>query len=183
MSDSVTREDWVRAIDDNPGTADRFARVFLSKADTMNLWPCVGYVRHWNHQDGNRMSKVAGGMAYSVRQSGTLANLQLLHVFSQFRKLGVGRQLCHEFRWKCLAMQVMYFRLSAEAEAVPFYRSVGFKFQGEQKEGRMLSVGRFDFHRSTKFSTDYYGMDDEVICAEVYRKGKGACTNVFSAPM
>lgn len=162
----TTRQEFINAITDDK--ADAFAKTFVAKADMQDQWEhCVGA---WKDNE------LAGAVIVTVsKREPKIANLQLLHTFSKFRKQGVGKSLC-ERSFHSIINSAEYFRVSSEPESVEFYKRLGFKFQGKQKSGCQLSIFRIN---GDKFSDGIYEMYDTVIRNAVYRKGKGGCVEIF----
>jgi ribosomal protein S18 acetylase RimI-like enzyme len=162
--DSVSEEQFRAAPTHFP--QDRFARTFVSKAKLSSLWPALGV---WSN------GSLCGAIAWTVSRQ-VVANLQLLHVFHAWRRRGVGSLLCYEFLAHLLCGRATHFRVSSEPGAVAFYRSLGIVFQGRQKSGCLLSVGRLE---GDTFATCDYTATDPVIQSALHSKGRGGCVEVF----
>jgi hypothetical protein len=106
----------------------------------------------------------------------TVYNLQLLHTFAAFRKMGVGRFLVESVLGLIGNETEAYFRVSSEPDAVGFYEALGFKFLGKQKSGCQLSMFRIN---GTSPSQGIYSLDEEAIFKAVHKRGKGGCVEVF----
>ena len=161
----TTREEFVNHI--TKDKADSFAKTFVAKADMQDIWNrCIGC---WDNDD------LMGAIitTFSKRVPIT-ANLQLLHTFSKHRRKGVARILTQNSLDNACQEGVVYYRVSAEPEAVLFYESMGFKFLGKQKSGCSLSMLKIN---GNKFGDGFYDVKDPVIYSAVYRKGKGGCVN------
>ena len=165
----TTAEEFTSAITTDP--ADKFAKTFLAKANMQEQWDyCTGL---W---DGNDL---LGAIITTIsKRSPKVANLQLLHTFAQHRGKGVGRTLCIDSLQKAKADKALYFRVSAEPDAVAFYEKCGFQFLGKQKSGCQLSM----FRINNTFQDGYYDISDPTIFAAVNKKGKGGCVEVFVEP-
>lgn len=165
----ISREQFIRSITDNK--EDKFAKTFVAKCDMINAWDdCSGIFID---------DKVAAAIVttYSKRLPKT-ANLQLIHTFAEHRKKGMGKELCELSLFWAQRNNCKYFRVSAEPDAVEFYKSIGFKFIGRQKSGCQLSI--FPIERDTNFTLiDSKLVMDEVIKKAVYSKRKGGCVEVF----
>jgi GNAT superfamily N-acetyltransferase len=150
---------------------DNFAKTFVAKANYQGLWPAVGY---WRIKDHTR--QLAGAITWTLsKRKPVVANLQLLHTFAAFRRQGVGRVLCNHFLKTVVKDGAEYWRVSAEVEAIPFYESLGIRFLGRQKSGCQLAVARV----AGSFGGCMVDLQDPVIRAAVYKKGKGGCVEVF----
>lgn len=170
--EQISKEDFECLIDVQTYPQDKFAKTFVAKANAMNLWEnCVAAV-----DDELIMGAII--VSLSKRQP-IVANLQLLHTFYRHRGKGVGGELC---RWAlnyAIHNHASYFRVSAESDAVEFYKKIGFVFQGKQKSGSQLSMCKIE---SNSFDKCNYSINDREIQKAVYRKGKGGCTEVFEMP-
>ena len=166
---NVTRNDWVDACELNPEKVDGFARTFKAKADAMNLWPDA---KAWFDND----LEVAAGIIVRIsKREPKVANLQLLHTFNSYRRQGLARALVtSEFQRICT--KAAYFRVSAEGEALPFYRALGFKFWGKQKSGSSLSMFRIV---GTTISEAIYDKSDPVINKALFTKARGGLVEVY----
>lgn len=170
--ESCSRNQFLEAISVSDYKKDAFARTFRAKADAMDLW---------EHCSGLFLGGGVLAAAIVVRcskRSPVVANLQLLHTFARFRRRGYARELVVKEFLACAAFCVPYFRVSAEQEALPFYRSLGFKFWGRQKSGSELSIFRIapDTEPPTRFAeirSGIYDPEDLVIRAAVFSKRKG----------
>ncbi len=162
----VSLEEFLLTVEANGREGNQFSRTFVAKANLQDLWPALGA---W------KGSTLAGAVAWTLSRKG-VANLQLLHVFADYRRLGIGRLLCQAVLGRARKAGAGYFRVSAERSAVAFYERLGIRFLGRQKSGCSLSIGRISgetFRRLT------YDLADDVIRAAVYRKGKGGCVEVY----
>tara|TARA_R100000655_G_scaffold17039_2_gene36584 strand:+ start:3176 stop:3694 length:519 start_codon:yes stop_codon:yes gene_type:complete len=153
----------------NDSQEDKFAKTFVSKADFQKQWQfCVGMFDN---------DELMGAIitTHSKREP-KVANLQLLHTFYKHRRKGVASKLVQHSINKSMIDQCMYYRVSAEPDAVIFYESIGFKMLGEQKSGCQLSMFRI---QSELASEGMYNLKDPTIRKNVYKKGKGGCVKVF----
>ena len=166
---NITRDEFVNAITEDK--ADAFAKTFVAKADAFNFWDrCIGYF------DG----ALCGAIIVTVsKRKPKVANLQLLHTFASHRKKGVAKVLCQQGLDFAVSEESEYFRVSAEPDAVDFYKKIGFRFWGLQKSKCQLSIFKINGNR---FQDGIYYFGDETIRKALYRKGKGGCVEVFSAP-
>ena len=164
----VTRDEFIVSRDNFSGREDRFARTFVAKADTMGLWPLARGV--W--VDG----VVAAAIVVRVSKRRPLtANLQLLHTFSPYRRHGLASLLIQD-SFSHLPEEVEYFRVSSEPDAIPFYRSLGFRFWGEQKSGTLLSIFRIS---GPQIKHGIYSREDPIISSAVNKTGRGGVVNLF----
>ena len=163
---SCTADQFKSSITDNP--ADKFAKTFVSKANMQNQWEyCTGA---W---EGDTL---LGAIITTIsKRSPKVANLQLLHTFAEHRGKGVGKALCIDTLQKVKENKALYFRVSAEPDAVVFYEKCGFKFLGKQKSGCQLSM----FRINNTFQDGHYDISDPTIYSAVNKKGKGGCVEVF----
>ena len=153
----------------NDKKEDKFAKTFLSKADFQKQWQfCDGL-----YEDDVLMGAIV--TTFSKREP-KVANLQLLHTFSDHRRKGVASKLCEYSLKKSIMKQCWYYRVSAEPDAVQFYQSIGFKMLGGQKSKCQLSMFRI---QSDNFKDGIYDIKDPNIRKNVYKKGKGGCVVVF----
>jgi GNAT superfamily N-acetyltransferase len=163
----ITWLDWKVELDRWEGSPDdKFAWTFRAKADTLGLWDHAVGVKN---DEGHIMSAIV------VRRNKykTVHNLQLLHTFSQYRGLGLARQLVEtEFD---AVPKGEYFRVSSEESAIPFYRRVGFKFWGAQKSGCLLSI----FKKGGMLISDgIYDPNDKIIQAAVFSNRRGGVVHL-----
>jgi ribosomal protein S18 acetylase RimI-like enzyme len=164
----VEREQFISAITDNK--ADKFAKTFRAKADMQEQWlHCQGCF----DVDGNLMGAI---IVTRSKRLPTVYNLQLLHTFAAFRKMGVGRFLVESVLGAIGNETDAYFRVSSEPDAVGFYEALGFKFLGKQKSGCQLSMFRIN---GASPSQGIYSLDEEAIFKAVHKRGKGGCVEVF----
>jgi len=146
---------------------DKFAKTFVAKCDMMDHWEnCMGY---WI--DG----ELAGAIVVTLsKRQPIVANLQLLHTFYKRRGNGVARKLTEWGVQNAYDNKALYFRVSAELDAVDFYKKVGFVFVGRQKTAE-LSMFRLT-------SPNIKGNDfepDSFIWKSMTRKGKGGCIEYY----
>lgn len=155
------------AISDDP--ADKFAKTFVAKANMQEQWGyCTGA---WEGDD------LLGAIITTIsKREPKVANLQLLHTFAKHRGKGVGRILCEHSLSSARENGAVYFRVSAEPDAVAFYERIGFQMLGKQKSGCQLSMFRINGNR---FTEGDYDINDSVISKAVFKKGKGGCVEVF----
>jgi len=149
--------------------ADKFAHTFVSKANMGKYWNrCVGY---------SEDNELCGAIITTIsKKEPKVANLQLLHTFAKHRRKGVARKLCNYSLLYAIQNKARYFRVSAEPEAVDFYKNIGFIMLGEQKSKSQLSM--FLIAGKT-FSDGIYDIKDPVINSAVYKNGRGGCIKVF----
>jgi GNAT superfamily N-acetyltransferase len=164
----IGRITWETETREHDLKEDRFARTFLSKADMLpDGWNSCWAVL-------NESGGVAGAFVLTFsKRTPRVANLQLLHTFSEHRGKGVARSLMEEAVRLAIAGGARYFRVSAEPDAVEFYKKIGFKFWGKQKSGCQLCMFRIENRQPV------YDINDAVINKAVYKKGKGGCVEVF----
>lgn len=162
-----TAEQFKSAITEDP--ADKFAKTFVAKANMQEHWGyCMGA---W--EDDNLLGAIITTIS---KREPKVANLQLLHTFAKHRGRGVGRVLCEHSLSFARENGSVYFRVSAEPDAVAFYERIGFQMLGKQKSGCQLSMFRIDGDR---FTDGDYDINDSVISKAVFKKGKGGCVEVF----
>lgn len=161
MLASVTRDQFIASISSDP--ADKFAKTFTAKADMQKLWElAIGY---WHGK------LVLGAIIVTISKHKPIcANLQLLHVFAEYRNLGVGRQLCNYALSYAIERNCDYFRVSSEPGAVGFYNKLGIRFWGKQKSGCHLSIFKIT---GSQFSDGSYN-NDEFIHSNLYSGRKGS---------
>lgn len=162
-------EQFKNAITDDP--ADKFAKTFVAKANMQEQWSfCIGA---WDEDDS-----LLGAIITTIsKRSPKVANLQLLHTFAKHRGKGVGRILCEDSLRFARQNAALYFRVSAEPDAVKFYERIGFTMLGKQKSGCQLSM--FRITGDTFFDGDY-SLENKPIYEAVHKKGKGGCVEVFA---
>jgi len=162
-----TADKFINAITDDP--ADKFAKTFVSKANMQEQWDCC--VGAWDNDN------LMGAIITTVsKRSPKVANLQLLHTFNAYRGKGVGKKLCEQSIDYAIQNGSVYFRVSAEPDAVAFYEKIGFSMLGKQKSGCQLSMFKIG-GRTIKEAI--YNIDDPIISKAVYKKGKGGCVEIF----
>lgn len=161
-----TRQEFVDAI--TTDKADQFAKTFTAKADMQGHWDdCLGA-----YTDGGELM---GAIITTVsKRDPKVANLQLLHTFNAHRRKGVAKELTLQSYNDAVSAGAVYFRVSAEPDAVKFYESVGFKFWGLQKSGCSLSMFKV---AGNALSDGVYNDQDPFIRSALYsgRKGCLAC--------
>jgi ribosomal protein S18 acetylase RimI-like enzyme len=164
----VTREQFIASISNDK--ADKFAKTFVAKATMQEQWlHCQGC---WSEQ-GELMGAI---IVTKSKRLPTVYNLQLLHTFGAFRKMGVGRFLVESILKQIGNETEAYFRVSSEPDAVGFYEALGFTFLGKQKSGCQLSMFRID---GPSPKNGIYSLDEEAIFKAVHKRGKGGCVVVF----
>lgn len=164
--DNVTRDQFLYSISEHK--ADKFAKTFVAKCDMLNAWDQV--IGLW---DGDQL---AGAILTTISKRAPLvANLQLLHTFYAYRKMGVAKKLCDRALVFSHSIGADYFRVSSEIDAIPFYEKIGIKFLGKQKSGCQLAMFRVT---ASKFENINYDAD-EVIYKAATKKGKGGCVELF----
>jgi ribosomal protein S18 acetylase RimI-like enzyme len=164
----TNRDEFIRHI--TADKADKFAKTFVAKTDMQDIWEfCVGC---WSGEElmGTIITTVSKRMPH-------VANLQLLHTFVKHRRKGVARMLTQNSLDLAIANNAEYYRVSSEIEAVPFYHSIGFKFWGRQKSGCLLSIFKVN---GNDFADGIYDIDDPIIQAAVYKRGKGGCVEIYT---
>jgi GNAT superfamily N-acetyltransferase len=162
---NITREEFVSSLTDLK--KDRFAKTFVAKCDMLGKWSeCRGCFVN---------DKLAGAILVTTsKRAPTVANLQLLHTFYNFRGQGVGRVLCKWAMEFALAKNAEYFRVSAELDAVDFYEKCGFKFICRQKSAK-LSMFRLTSYIISENNFEL----DAFIWKTMNRKGKGRCIECY----
>jgi GNAT superfamily N-acetyltransferase len=165
----VTRNQFVEALHVADRKLDHFAWTFRAKADAMNLWPlCLGF---WARED-----LTSAIIVRLSKRTPVVANLQLLHTFARFRRRRFAKLLVESQYAAAVTNGARYFRVSSEPGALPFYRSLGFKFFGEQKSGSSLSIFKIHNPGLTGYGDIWDGIydpDDPVIRAAVFSGRRG----------
>lgn len=163
--DSVTREKFVSSI--SPSKEDRFAKTFVAKCDMLDAWDlCRGLY------DGDNLG---GAIVFTFsKKQPKVCNLQLLHTFHAFRGRKIAKTLCQNAIDSALHNKAEYFRVSAELDAVDFYKKCGFQFVGKQKTCE-LSLFRLT---SSNISENNFE-PDEYVWKQMNRKGKGGCVEKY----
>lgn len=164
MLRNISRMEFAAQITADP--RDRFAKTFLSKCDMMGGWDEVVGVF-------SEAGELCGAVWLTVGKHRN-ANLQLLHVFARHRRKGYGEALCKEVYRRALAAGAVLFRVSAERDAVEFYRRIGFRFWGTQKSGTWLSLFRVS---GSEIADGIYDLQDPLLSKALKRKGKGELTH------
>ena len=162
-----TRDEFVAAI--TTDKADSFAKTFVAKADMQEQWnDCLGAFS----DDGELLGAIITTIG---KRTPKVANLQLLHTFNKHRRKGVAKELTLKSFAIAYVEGAVYFRVSAEPEAVKFYESVGFKFWGLQKSGCSLSIFKVN---GIDLSYGVYDDQDPLIRQALYsgKKGSLACS-------
>lgn len=164
-----TREEFVSAITDDK--ADGFAKTFRAKADMQNQWDeCLGA-----YDDSGELM---GAIITTVGKTNPkVANLQLLHTFAKHRRKGVAKQLTLASYADAVSSGSVYFRVSAEPEAVVFYESLGFRFWGLQKSGCSLSI----FKINGELEEGIYDNKDPVLKKALYSGRKGSLATSYAS--
>lgn len=164
-----TREEFVAAITDDK--ADGFAKTFRAKADMQKQWDeCLGAF----NDEGELMGAIITTLS---RNEPKVANLQLLHTFAKHRRKGVGKELTLRSYTDIVGRGAVYFRVSAEPSAVPFYESLSFTFWGKQKSGCSLSV----FKINGLLKDGLYNDKDPVINKALYSGRKGSLASSYTS--
>lgn len=163
-----TREEFVASITEDK--ADGFAKTFRAKADMQQQWDeCLGAF----NDDGELMGAIITTVG---KTNPKVANLQLLHTFAKHRRKGVARELTLASYDDAVARGAVYFRVSAEPEAVAFYESVGFTFWGLQKSGCSLSI----FKINGKLKDGIYNDKDPIVNKALYSGRKGSLASSYT---
>ena len=154
---SITRDEWIDSLTDLK--EDKFAKVFLGKADARGYWDkALGCFVE---------GELAGGIisTHSKREPKTM-NIQILHTFYDFRRRGVAKYLCEYAYQEAFKEECKYFRVSSAPKAKPFYESLGMEFWGRQKSGGYLC-----FHKMTSdtISEGVYDREDSITLKKVYQ--------------
>lgn len=161
------RDEFVNAITTDKG--DGFAKTFVAKADMQDNWDkCIGAFT----DDGELMGAII--TTVGMREP-KVANLQLLHTFVKHRRKGVAKILTERSFVSAIDDGAVYFRVSAEPDAVKFYESIGFTFWGVQKSGCSLSMFRIN---GSNIADGIYDDKDPVVSKALYsgKKGSLACS-------
>ena len=162
----VSREQFESFI--SKDRADGFAKTYIAKCNMIKAWDRT--IGAW---DG---PELMGAITTTVSKfKPYCANLQLLHTFVKHRKKGVAKVLCEYSLDYAIRNNAEYFRVSAEPEAVEFYRRIGFKFWGKQKSGCSLSL--FKINGST-FQEGIY-VRDSYTESKLFSGRKGCVTELY----
>ena len=162
-----TRQEFVAAITDDK--ADSFAKTFVAKADMQKQWnECLGAF----NDDGELM-----GAIITTLSNAKVANLQLLHTFNKHRRKGVAKELTLASYADIVQRGAVYYRVSAEPTAVPFYESLGFTFWGKQKSGCSLSM----FKINGALEAGIYDENDPTIRKALFSGRKGSLASSYDA--
>lgn len=163
----ITRNQFVEAASKTTRKEDNFAKTFIAKCDMIQGWDnCVGAF------DGDEL---ASAIVVTIsKKEPKVANLQLLHTFYNFRGKGTAKLLCQYGIDYALNQKAQYFRVSAEFDAVEFYKRCGFKFVCKQKTCE-LSLFRLT---SSRISDNNFE-PDEYVWKAMNRKGKGGCVECY----
>ena len=165
----VTKQQFIAAISEDKD--DQFAKTFVAKANAQNLWQdCLGYWR------GNTLC-AAIVTKHSAREPKT-ANLSLLHTFAKHRGKGYGTRLVEDSLQDAMRDGCLYYRVSSEFDAAPFYRKLGFKFLGRQKTAE-LSMFRLN---GPSPKDGAYDITDPHIAASVMTKRRGGLEKSYEVP-
>lgn len=152
--------------------ADRFCNAFYTKCDSQCGWDTAKGI----FIEG----KLAAAIVTTVsKRQPHIANLQLIHTFSEFRRRGLAKILTLDALKDVHAQGVPYFRVSCEKVAVPFYESLGFKFLGRQKSGCLLSMFKVG---GPNVVDAIYDKSDPVIRSAIDSTRKGGLVEVFGEP-
>lgn len=157
---------------------DAFVGTFLAKwrnliGDRGSAWAAV---------DGPGGRILGAIVATHSKRLPRVQNLQLLHTFHEHRGNGVARDLCGFILQLGIDEHgAKYHRVSAEKEAVGFYRRAGYKFWGSQKSGCLMSIFRIGGRR---IQDGVYDRDDPVIRAAIGAgsRRKGCVTEMYDEP-
>jgi len=123
---------------------------------------------------------VVAGIIVRFNKRQPVANLQLLHTFSEHRRKGLGKFLTeNQFARAFYDERITHFRVSAEEDAVPFYQSVGFKFWGAQKSGSQLSIFKIG---GPMVRDGIYDSEDKIIQSAVFSTRRGGVVTHFREP-
>jgi ribosomal protein S18 acetylase RimI-like enzyme len=164
---TCTRDEFVSAI--TADKADSFAKTFVAKADMQKIWEhCIGAY------DGDELM---GAIITTVSiRLPKVANLQLLHTFAKHRRKGVAKTLTNASFSEVVGLGSIYFRVSAEPDAVAFYESIGFKFWGLQKSGCSLSIFKIN---GTEINDGLYDDSDPIVNRALYSGKKGSLVSSY----
>lgn len=162
-----SREEFVAGITNDK--ADSFAKTFRAKADMQEQWDeCLGAF--------NDADELMGAIITTLsRTLPKVANLQLLHTFAKHRRKGVGKELTLQSYADVVQRGAVYFRVSAEPPAVPFYESLNFKFWGKQKSGCSLSI----FKVNGLLEEGIYDENDPTVRKALYSGRKGSLASSY----
>lgn len=162
----ATRDEFVKSLTDLK--EDKFAKTFVAKCDMMEAWDQCRAI--WVGD------KLAGAIVVTIsKREPKTANLQLLHTFHEFRGKGIGKELCEWAVGHAYENGAEYFRVSAELDAVPFYKKIGFDFICRQKTAQLAM---FRLSNETICKNDMLAIDD-YIWKTMNKKGKGGCIECY----
>ena len=114
---------------------------------------------------------------HSARDPKT-ANLSLLHTFAKHRGKGYASKLVTDSLNEALRAECLYYRVSSEFDATPFYRKLGFKFLGTQKTAE-LSMFRLN---GPLPKDGAYDLTDAHIAKSVITSKRGGLIKTFESP-
>lgn len=185
------------------GKEDGFCRAYFSKCDMQKLWDqtagicleekcaeCEGTgtvegdnpadlrMAHVRCDRTGKLNSLAACVTMSIsKRQPHVANLQLIHTFSRFRRRGLARELMEHSLRQAHAQGAQYFRVSSEPESVAFYEALGYKFLGRQKSGCQLCM----FRIGGPTIADAIWEKDDVIRKAMDSKVKGGVVEEFGA--
>ncbi len=165
---NCSQETFISSISDTK--EDTFARTFVAKANMQKIWDqCMGMYAD--------TGELMGAIIVTIsKRSPKIANLQLLHTFTKYRRRGVASSLVQESYLQIVGDGASYFRVSSEPSAVPFYMSLGIRFWGLQKSGCSLSL----FRIAGGIHEGIYDDCDPIIRKGLYSKRKGSLVSSSS---
>lgn len=145
------KEEFIETLENSPKEGNGFAKTFKAKANARNLWDsCMGAYSPEN--------LLLGAICVTIsKREPKVANIQLLHTFSQHRRRGVGKALV-EWAFREVFRKAEYIRVSSEIDAKPFYEKCGFYFWGTQKSGCYLSIAKLEGESNLRFD-----LEDSII--------------------
>lgn len=163
---NVTREQFVKFITNDK--QDSFSKTFVAKCDMLDKWNyCYGY---WENDE------LMGAVVTTISKNKPIVgNLQLLHTFFKHRNKNIGTKLCEFSLSYAFDNNCKYFRVSADKNAVNFYKKIGFEFVGLQKSKSQLSMFKLT---SPIIKNNNFDVDD-YIYKMANKKGKGGCIELF----
>lgn len=147
---------------------DAFCKTFMAKCRVFELWETT-----WGILTEQGLLRAAITVTESRKE---VTNLQLLHTMSFERGQGLGRYLCDWALKRAFERGQKYFRVSAEIEAVEFYKRIGYKFLGRQKSGCQLSIFKIG---GPSITDAIYDPEDRIIQSALDSKARGGVVERF----
>lgn len=172
---SFTEGDFEAALErSEEPVLDKFAKTFLAKGRMIKRW--VNGRALWVDFGGGIDPRLTSAIIITIsKRKPAVANLQLLHTFAFWRRLGFAKRLTMSEIERAHGMGASHLRVSSEPGSVEFYRALGFRFWGKQKSGTLLSMFRF----GEEWDQWIHDPDDPVIRAAVTSGRRGCVVEPF----